>query len=131
MNAERGSRNAEHQGELRSCATTLHCCSAFRVPTSAFGLPRQHLPQVLEQPIEQLVRTAPSIELAEQPGAQALGLPHVLHRYFGGAALELEGEEGAGAGAAADLDPAVGVGRVVVDDLDFDVDAAAVALEED
>src|SRR6266550_5947504 len=94
-------------------------------------LSSKHLSQVLQQSVKQLVRTAPSIELAEQPGAQALGLPHVLHRYFGGAALELEGEEGAGAGAAADLDPAVGVGRVVVDDLDFDVDAAAVALEED
>src|SRR5207249_11077669 len=77
------------------------------------------------------MRIAPSIELAEQPGAQALGLPDVLHGDFGGAALELEREEGAGAGAAADLDPAVGVGRVVIDDLDFDVDAAAVALEED
>src|SRR5437899_3480523 len=77
------------------------------------------------------MRIAPSIELAEQPGAQSHRLPDVLHGDFGGAALELEGEEGAGAGAAADLDPAVGVGRVVVDDFDFDVDAAAVALEED
>src|SRR5438046_10347935 len=103
-------------------------------PQSAIRNPQlssKHLSQVLQQSVEQLVRTAPSIELAEQPGFQALGLPHVLHRYFGGAALELEGEEGAGAGAAADLDPAVSVGRVVVDDFDFDVDAAAVALEED
>src|SRR5256886_8941354 len=99
----------------------------FRVPRSHFrvSLPGQHFPQVLQQAVEQLVRTAPSIELAEQPGAQALGLPDVLHGDFGGAALELEGEEGAGAGAAADLDPALGAGRVVVDDLDFDVDAAA------
>src|SRR2546430_10437145 len=77
------------------------------------------------------MRTAPSIELSQQPRAQALGLPDVLHGDFGGAALELEGEEGARAGAAADLDPAVSVGRVVVDDFDFHVDAAAVALVED
>src|SRR5436305_14697783 len=94
-------------------------------------LSSKHLPQVLQQPIKQLMRAAPSIELSQQPRAQALGLPHVLHGDFGGAALELKGEEGAGAGAAADLDPAVGVGRVVIDDFDFDVDAAAVALEED
>src|SRR5439155_8675847 len=77
------------------------------------------------------MRIAPPVELSQQPGFQADGLPDVLHGDFGGAALELEGEEGAGAGAAADLDPAVGVGRVVVDDFDFDVDATAVALEED
>src|SRR5437762_14110779 len=76
------------------------------------------------------MRIAPSIELAEQPGAQSHRLPDVLHGDFGGAALELEGEVGAGAFAAADLDPAVGVGRVVVDDLDFSVDAAAGALEQ-
>src|SRR5207244_11740465 len=86
-------------------------------------------PQVLQQSIKQLMRIAPSIELAEQPGAQSHRLPDVLHGDFGGAALELEGEEGAGAGAAADLDPAVGVGRVVVDDFDFDVDASAVTSE--
>src|SRR6266480_4465558 len=143
MNAEVGTRNAEQQGKRRVAArpsisvprsafrVPRSCCSAFRVRTSAFSLSSQHFPQVLQQSVKQLVRTAPSIDLAEQPGFQALGLPHVLHRYFGGAALELEGEEGAGAAAAADLDPAVGVGRVVVDDLDFDVDAAAVPLEED
>src|SRR2546421_4071789 len=77
------------------------------------------------------MRIASPVELSQQPGFQADGLPDVLHGDFGGAALELEGEEGTGAGAAADLDPSVSVGRVVVDDFDFDVDAAAVALEED
>src|SRR5256884_8713833 len=77
------------------------------------------------------MRIAPSIELAEQPGAQSHRLPDVLHGDLGGAALELEGEVGAGAGAAADLDPAVGIGGGVVDDFDLGVDAAAVALEDD
>src|SRR5437660_11374941 len=77
------------------------------------------------------MRIASAVELSQQPGFQADGLPDVLHGDVGGAALELEGEEGAGAGAAADLDPAVGGGRVVVDDFDFDVDAAAVTLEAD
>src|SRR5437762_423793 len=103
MNAEVGTRNAEQQGKRRVAARPSISVprSAFRLPRSAFmlfrvprshfrvSLPGQHFPQVLQQSVKQLVRTAPSIELAEQPGAQALGLPHVLHRYFGGAALEL------------------------------------------
>src|SRR3989442_6369130 len=74
---------------------------------------------------------AAAVERAEQPGAQARGLPHVFHGDLGGATLELAVDVGAGAFTAADLDPAVVVGRGVFDDLDFGIDTPAVELEQD
>src|SRR2546430_17347778 len=75
--------------------------------------------------------TASAIEVPQQPGAQPRRGPDVLHGDAGGAALELELEEGLGAAAVDDLDPGVGGGTDELDDFDDAVGLAAVALEVD
>src|SRR5213595_2668239 len=73
--------------------------------------------------------TSPAIELAEQPCAPRRRHPDTLHRDLGGAALEVELEEGFRAAAVDDLDPGVGGGGFVLDDFDDGVGFAALALE--
>src|SRR5438477_4513262 len=77
------------------------------------------------------MRTASAIEVPQQPGAQPRRGPDVFHGDAGGAALELELEEGLGAAAVDDLDPGVGGGGDELDDLDDGVGFAAAALEMD
>src|SRR5437764_11568797 len=77
------------------------------------------------------MRTTSTIEVPQQPGAQPRRGPDMLHGDAGGAALELELEEGLGAAAVDDLDPGVGGGGDELDDLDDGVGFAAAALEGD
>src|SRR5205809_20393 len=73
--------------------------------------------------------TSPAVELSKEPRPPARRHPHTLHRDFGGAALEVELEEGFRAAAVDDLDPGVGSGGLVLDDFDDGVGFAALALE--
>src|SRR5438034_5797584 len=101
----------------------------FAAPAALCRLSRQRFSQVLQQSIKHLMCTSPAIELAEQPGAPRRGHPDALHCDLGGAALEVELEEGFRAAAVDDLDPGVGGGGLVLDDFDDGVGFAALALE--
>src|SRR5438132_2343502 len=111
------SRAATLKLKFRISHFALHICSS-----------RQRFSQVLQQPVEHLVRTTSAIELAEQPCPPRRGHPDTLHRDLGGAALEVELEEGFRAAAVDDLDPCVGGGGFVLDDFDDGVGFAALAL---
>src|SRR2546426_4773866 len=106
-NSECGMRNCNGSS---SRAATLKL--KFRIPHFAFHIcsSRQRFPEVLQQAIEHLMCTSPAIELAEQPCAPRRRHPDTLHRDLGGAALEVELEEGLRAAAVDDLDPGISGG---------------------
>src|SRR5437660_12829640 len=101
----------------------------FAAPAALCRLSRQRFSQVLQQPVEHLVSTPSAVKLAEQPGAPRRGHPDALHCDLGGAALEVELEEGFRAAAVDDLDPGIGGGGLVLDDFDDGVGFAALARE--
>src|SRR5207249_11663992 len=86
-------------------------------------------PEILQQSIEHLMSTSPAVELSKEPRPPRRRHPHAFHRDLGGAALEVELEEGFRAAAVDDLDPGVGGGGFVLDDFDDGVGFAALALE--
>src|SRR5207247_7560497 len=73
--------------------------------------------------------TSPAVDLRKVPRPPRRRHPYTLHRDFGGAALEVELEEGFRAAAVDDLDPGVGGGGFVLDDFDDGVGFAALTLE--